>query len=70
MKRMMYYHFLLFLCDCLNLLDFLLRLKEPEEVDLEVDEEEDDWCLLFFVVRLLLSCSLCDSLVCDALFAC
>ena len=33
---------LLFLCECLDLLDFLLRLKESEEADLEVDEEEDD----------------------------
>ena len=38
---------LLFLCECLDLLDFFLCLKEFEEANLQVDEEEDDRCLLF-----------------------
>ena len=57
------HHLLLFLCNCLDLLDFLLRLKESKEDDLELDEEEDDRCFfLFFDLRLLLDCSLRESL--------
>ena len=57
---------LLFLCECLNLLDFLLPLKDSEEADMEVDEEVDDrWLLFFFDLWLLLDCSLRDSLACD-----
>ena len=43
---------LLSLCECLDLLDFFLRLEESEEADLEVEEEEkDDWCLrLYFFI--------------------
>ena len=41
-------HLLLFLCECFDLLDFLLSLKESEEVNLDVNEEEDDRCLLVF----------------------
>ena len=41
---------LLFLCECFDLLDFLLRLEEIEEADLEIEEEEeDDQCLLLFL---------------------
>ena len=41
-------HLLLFLCECLDLSDFLLRLKESKEDDLEVDKQEDNRCLFLF----------------------
>ena len=42
-------HRLLFLCEYFDLLDFLLRLEEIEEADLEAEEEEEDnRCLILF----------------------
>ena len=61
---------LLFLWTCFDHFDFLLRLWEPEEIQLDENKEEDDRCLLFFFVVLhLLVCSLCDSLAWDELLS-
>ena len=58
------YHGLLFLWECLDLLDFLF-LCEFDGFDLE-DDEEDDLCLLFFLnLCPLLDWSLRDGLVCE-----